>query len=471
MKDFRTKKSNAIWLVIASGVYYVTAIIGMQVFSLQPQNITLLWLPPGIGLIMCLKFGWQAYPGIFIASFAANLPGMMTSSFAASISHTAIAGATDALTPLFAAWLLQQKIPGQLFRSKQLFSFCFYVCLLPTAISAFVLSANLTAGGYIAWSQSLFVGTALILADSLGILLVYPVFASWKPRSISANEILSFALAGTLSLIFTAAAFHGFPSMIYLVLPTLLYLAASGYHMGHSVVLFVTVVAILSFAARGFGPFMSSEFEDALMRLMTFVFSTTLVSQSIMLHRGELIESAEARELWYQRAIRDTLTGLYNRTYFLSQLDDELARSQRTGHRFVLAMIDVDFFKQINDQYGHPFGDKVLQALAHKLQKLLRSADVVARIGGEEFAVLMSDASLQEAMVALERLRTKLATDGLIINHQRFSITVSIGACENATHSAETLINTADKLLYRAKHQGRNCLITNTMELNHSKAD
>ena len=105
IKDFRLKLSNTTWLVIASGVYYLTAVIGMQVFSLQPQNITLLWLPLGIGLVMCVKFGWQAVFGIFAASFAANLPGMTTSSWASSGLHTAIAGTTDALTALLAAWL------------------------------------------------------------------------------------------------------------------------------------------------------------------------------------------------------------------------------------------------------------------------------------------------------------------------------------------------------------------------------
>ncbi len=373
--------STTTWLIIASGVYYLTAVTGMRVFSLQPQNITLLWLPLGIGLVMCIKFSWRACVWIFVASFAANLPGMTTNSLVASVRHTAIAGVADAVTPLLATWLLQRNLPTQLARAKHLLPFCFYVCLIPAAASACVLAVNLAAGGYIAWSQSLFTGVALILADSLGILLVYPMFAIWQPRPLVSSEILSLVLASILNLFLVAAAFHGFPSTIYLVLPTLLYLAVAGYRAGHSVVLLITIVAILSFAARGFGPFMGTTFEDALIGLMTFVFSTTLVSQSIMLHHMELVESSEAREMWYQQAIRDALTELYNRSYFLAQLDDELARSERTGCPFVVALIDIDFFKQVNDQHGHPFGDKVLQALAYELQHLLRSADVIARMG------------------------------------------------------------------------------------------
>lgn len=365
---------------------------------------------------------------------------------------------------------LRRKIPTNLARATQLLPFCFYVCLIPTTISAFMLAVNLAVGGYIAWSQILFFAEALVLADSLGILLVYPIFAIRHPEPISSKEVVSIALASILNLIFVGLSFHSFPSAIYLVLPTLLYLAATGYRMRHSVVLLITIIATLSFAANGFGPFAGNNFEDALMRLMTFVFSTTLVSQSVMLHRRELIESSEARELWYQRAIRDALTGLYNRTYFTAQLDDEIARSQRAGSPFVLAMMDVDFFKKVNDRYGHPFGDKVLQGLANLLQEEFRSADVAARIGGEEFAVLMSNASLEQATHALERLRVKLATDGLLIDRQRFPVKVSIGACENGSHSAETLIDAADKLLYRAKHEGRNRIVTDATERKHPTA-
>ncbi|MEM1290220.1 MAG: diguanylate cyclase [Cyanobacteria bacterium P01_H01_bin.162] len=450
----RMRKSKIIWLTVAGVLYYLTAIAGMQVFSLQPQNIALLWLPIGIGLIMCLQMGWQACPYIFVASFAANFPGMSTNSLMASVGHNGIAAITDAFTPLFAAWVLQQKMPGKLLRARELLPFCIYVlpfciyvCLLPTTVSASILATNLAMGGYIAWSQSPNITGHLILADSLGILLIYPIFASWKSRAIALEKILTTVLATSFSLALVTAAFRGIPSAIYLVVPVLLYLASVGYKLGHSIMLLLTVVVILAFAADGFGPFAIADVEHSLTMLMTFVFSITLVSQSVMLYREELIESIEARELWYQRSIRDSLTGLYNRAYFLSRLNDELARSQRSQQPFVLAMVDVDFFKQINDQYGHPFGDQVLQSLAAMMRQCLRSADVIARIGGEEFAVLMPDVALIQATAALERLRLKLAADGCHINGQHFDLTVSMGASENGAQSIETLISTTDELL------------------------
>ena len=388
------RKSKIIWLIVAGILYYLTAIAGMRVFSLQPQNIALLWLPIGIGLVMCLHMGWQACPYIFVASFAANFPGMSTSSFVASVGHNGIAAITDAFTPLFAAWVLQQKIPDKLLRARELLPFCIYVCLLPTTVSASILATNLAMGGYISWQQSTDITGHLILADSLGILLIYPIFASWKSQAIALEKILATIFATSLSLALVTAAFRGVPSAIYLVVPLLLYLASVGYKLGHSIMLLLTVVVILAFAAHGFGPFAIADVDHSLTMLMTFVFSITLVSQSVMLYRGELVESIEARELWYQRSIRDSLTGLYNRAYFLSRLNDELARSQRNQQPFVLAMVDVDFFKQINDQYGHPFGDQVLQSLAAMMQQCLRRADVIARIGGEEFAVLMPDVAL-----------------------------------------------------------------------------
>lgn len=462
------KKSDIIWLTIASVLYYLTAIAGMQVFSLQPQNITLLWLPLGIALVMCLQFGWRACLYIFVASFAANFPGMSTHSLEASVGHTGIAAVTDALAPLLAAWVLRQKIPDKLLRARELLSFCIYVCLLPTAISASILSANLAIGGYISWQQMPHITGHLILADSLGILLIYPIFANWEPQVITLDEILATGFTTLLNFALVTAAFRDLPSAIYLVLPVLLYLASAGYKLGHSILLLLTIVVILAFAADGFGPFAIADFDHSLTMLMTFVFSTTLASQSVMLYRRELIKSIEARELWYQRSIRDSLTGLYNRAYFLSRLTDEIARSQRSEQPFVLAMLDVDFFKQINDQHGHPFGDQVLQSLAEAMQQCLRSADVVARIGGEEFAVLMPDVALAQAAVALERFRSKLAADGLDINGQSFAITVSIGASESGTQSVKTLLSKTDELLYRAKHQGRDRLVTNIAQARKS---
>jgi diguanylate cyclase (GGDEF)-like protein/hemerythrin-like metal-binding protein len=157
-------------------------------------------------------------------------------------------------------------------------------------------------------------------------------------------------------------------------------------------------------------------------------------------------------------ATTDTLTGLVNRRGLLARLEAECARSQRTHHPFALAICDLDHFKRINDTYGHPAGDRVLAAFAATLKDNLRSIDLAARWGGEEFAIVLPESSTSDVLIPLERVRQ--ATAALRIHHgqQDIQVTVSIGVAsyDSATGMAEQLLERADSALYRAKANGRN---------------
>lgn len=162
----------------------------------------------------------------------------------------------------------------------------------------------------------------------------------------------------------------------------------------------------------------------------------------------------------HKHAVRDELTGLYNRRHAMSVLADEFARSQRvTGARLVLAILDIDWFKQINDQIGHLAGDAVLIQLAQVLSQALRAGDTLARIGGEEFALIMPDTSLVEAHQACDRLRQRIAEHVFLIeNARRIDVTVSIGLAEagDEINDHRKLLGEADRHLYEAKTGGRN---------------
>ena len=110
-----------------------------------------------------------------------------------------------------------------------------------------------------------------------------------------------------------------------------------------------------------------------------------------------------------EMAIEDKLTGLYNRRHFQDMLDNEMARDRRYGHKLVLAMMDLDHFKRINDTYGHTTGDKVLKTIGKIVKKSFRENDVACRYGGEEFAILMPDLDLEKAKLVCDRLREKVA--------------------------------------------------------------
>jgi len=160
------------------------------------------------------------------------------------------------------------------------------------------------------------------------------------------------------------------------------------------------------------------------------------------------------------RATTDELTGLWNRRQFTEMLEQEFHRVRRYQTSLSLLILDVDFFKAVNDTYGHEFGDRILLELASLLKSQTRPADVIARFGGEEFVILMPHVARDGAALCAERIRKEVArwrfTDGTRSVH----VTVSIGVSsfgEGRGQSSRSLIRHADKALYAAKNDGRNC--------------
>ena len=170
--------------------------------------------------------------------------------------------------------------------------------------------------------------------------------------------------------------------------------------------------------------------------------------------------SVEARyhEEIYQLATHDTLTELYNRRHFVEMADKEIARAVRHRRPLALCIIDVDLFKPVNDRHGHIAGDEVLRQIADRLRQHVRSEDMAARIGGEEFAVLLQECGAEAASGFAERLREAVATTAFAPGGEPRRITVSIGiaALGFGRDSRSTLMAAADAALYRAKNAGRN---------------
>jgi diguanylate cyclase (GGDEF)-like protein len=160
------------------------------------------------------------------------------------------------------------------------------------------------------------------------------------------------------------------------------------------------------------------------------------------------------RELLAQRAFTDPLTGLANHRAFQEQLHVEVARAQRHGRPLALALLDVDRFKSINDLAGHATGDRVLAKLAGRLRAGLRTEDVIARTGGDEFAVLLPETGEDEAFAVLERARRELEVTPLF---EGMHVTVSAGICVlGRAADGDTLLRLADGALYWSKEHGRN---------------
>ena len=170
----------------------------------------------------------------------------------------------------------------------------------------------------------------------------------------------------------------------------------------------------------------------------------------------ELLETNRRLELL---SITDGLTKLHNHRY----LQDELTRAFEESHRYQrplsLAMIDIDFFKKINDTYGHAVGDEVLKCTAALFRDSVRSTDLVARYGGEEFAVMMPETPLDDGVTFAEKIRRLIEETPMQTQAGPLNITVSLGVASvphTRIHSTKDLIVSADKALYRAKRNGRN---------------
>lgn len=171
-------------------------------------------------------------------------------------------------------------------------------------------------------------------------------------------------------------------------------------------------------------------------------------------------ELREALDELHHAANTDPLTLIANRRHFFEYAGVELARAQRYGHPLTLMMLDIDYFKQINDNHGHHAGDQVLKFFAGFYRNNLRKIDFIARFGGEEFVVILPETGISEALLLAERLRRQLAEEPIFTmpEDKQLHITVSTGISqyEGSGDSIQTLLSRADDALYRAKQLGRN---------------
>ncbi|HLH97400.1 MAG TPA: GGDEF domain-containing protein [Xanthobacteraceae bacterium] len=160
-------------------------------------------------------------------------------------------------------------------------------------------------------------------------------------------------------------------------------------------------------------------------------------------------------------AALDWLTGIYNRRHFETLARAELARCQRYVRPLSILMIDVDHFKAVNDRFGHATGDRVLQTIAAVCRGAKRDSDVVARMGGEEFALMLPETTEQAAFQLAERLRQQVIECAPIVDGEKVAVTVSVGIAGASlrTSGIEALMRRADQALYEAKHSGRNCVV------------
>lgn len=171
-----------------------------------------------------------------------------------------------------------------------------------------------------------------------------------------------------------------------------------------------------------------------------------------------LAELNEAKLVAERLSQTDPLTGVLNRRAFFDRFEHEWLKAERTHAPLSFLMLDIDFFKRLNDTRGHLAGDAVLRKLAQVMQSTCRAYDDVGRYGGEEFCILLADTSLSNAVAFAERLRETIAATVVVHDGHRLSVTVSIGIAQQGpkTPDMTTLVDYADQALFEAKRAGRN---------------
>lgn len=202
----------------------------------------------------------------------------------------------------------------------------------------------------------------------------------------------------------------------------------------------------------------------------------TMLLESLAVQASQAFLNAQQYETALDRAARDFLTGLFNRRTFDENLQREFDRSVRYQSDLSLILIDLDHFKSVNDRFGHQVGDEVLQSVARVIGDTIRTTDMAARIGGEEFAVILPNTNQDKAVRLARRIQRNLRRPAHIIGDIWLEQTVSQGVADIRSFEikgVEELILLADKSMYMAKEEGRNtiCTATEWVAVHPGKAD
>nr|WP_318427636.1 diguanylate cyclase [Iodobacter sp. CM08] len=187
--------------------------------------------------------------------------------------------------------------------------------------------------------------------------------------------------------------------------------------------------------------------------------SESAQSSTLMIGISDITARKQLEAELQHRATIDSLSGLFNRSYFTDRANHEIARAKRNQQPLIVIMLDIDHFKRINDSWGHDIGDKAIQSLAELCKSTLRDIDLIGRIGGEEFAILLPETTLEQGYPVAERLRQRIEAQRINLpNEQILQFTASIGMAllSSDDQKIDSILKRADQALYQAKNNGRN---------------
>jgi diguanylate cyclase (GGDEF)-like protein len=446
-------------------VYFVAAKLSLQ-FAIPPGYATAVWPPSGIALAATLLLGSRLWPGVWLGAALVNY------SVNASPILAALLGTGNALEALAGAALIRRYmgVPRRFEHCRDVVIFV-AIAALSCTIASTVAVLSMGVLGLVSWTDIPANWWTWWQGDVSGIIIVTPLVLSWRLRRAapwSRGKKLEGLCLGGLLLIVTHFVFGDateflspFP-LTFAILPFMMWAALRFSQRVVTTASAVVSAFAIDYTIHGIGPFALWSMNESLLILLAFISTvviTSLALSALKIERGRAMEQLERvlGEL-REQAATDPLTGLYNRRYLWEFLRREWIRAKRKDNSLAVIMIDLDHFKRINDTHGHEAGDFVLTAIAGLLRNQIRSSDIVCRYGGEEFALVLPEASLDNVRLRAEHIRA--AIKHLDFTHEGVplgGITASLGVALFPHHadSPDSLIRAADEALYEAKGVGR----------------
>lgn len=482
-------------IVLVAVTYILFARLG-QLVAIPPGNVTPVWLPSGIMLAWALIRGPQIWPGVFLGAAIGNswaylhldsLQGLLATVFAGSMN-----GIGDVLSTAGAAYLIRR------------YANDFDPLNRVTSVTWLLVVG--AAGGSLA--SAVFGVSGLVIAGLLDLEACFRTMATWwtgdaigvitltcaclflakafrdppgfKCRAECAVNLLLIAAAGLLTL--AAEPNTLLRDFAMSAVPPLLIWAAVRLPTFYSQLLIIVfAIANVLATTAGYGPFSDRTLPEALISTQLLVGTVSIVILYLSAARSEGLtyfrelqsansrleakvqertaELEEARKRAELLALSDSLTGIPNRRHLTDLCIRELKRVKRYKNDASLVVLDIDHFKKINDDYGHPVGDEVLQDLTRTIRGAIREVDVLGRLGGEEFILMLPDTPAERSVQIADRLRKVIETRQVGDEAVSYRISCGVTGINPDDQELTDILIRADKALYTAKRRGKNQVV------------
>lgn len=460
-------------VALLGAVYFVAARASLML-AIPPGYATSVWPPSGIALAALLLFGNRVWPGLWLGAALANL------AVAASPFAALVIGSGNTLEALAGAMLVRRHIAaGQpyLDRVKNVVKFVAVAALCST-VAATLGVGSLALAGMVPWPEFVQNWWTWWHGDATGIIIVAPLLLNWKlkhnivwsPAKLLEASCFALSLLLTTYFVFSSTSRHfSILPLTFLILPLIIWAAFRFSRREVTTAGAVVCSIAVWYTVEQRGPFAQDTLNLSLLLLLAFI--STIVATGLMLSAAvdersrAMGKLAQALHDLREQASTDPLTGLSNRRHLWEFLLREWIRSRRREGSLAVIMMDLDYFKRVNDEFGHEAGDVVLTEIATLLKAQIRGSDIACRFGGEEFALVLPDATLEAVQRRAEDIRAAVRRIDLKYRGEPLGgITASFGIALAPDHAAdpESLLRASDQALYEAKAAGRDRVVIST---------